>query len=198
MIQGKQRNLRVFEFEPCEEQELKEYIERNHILLRGFLILLSQDISDSLRDFLQENKLLFMESKLFASLKRNNHHNQQKIQSNTIDANKNENISQQIDANLPKSLFLNRIVRSGEDIQCDGNVVIYGRVNSGAKIYAKGNVQIYGEIDGIIECEGDFMIITKIGQGSVLFGGEFLNPNLFNGDKMVIFKDGKNHIIKEN
>lgn len=209
MVQGRQSNLRVFEFEPCDEKTLMEYIERNQILLKGFLILLAQEISDSLMKFLKEKELVFMESQAFSSLRKNHRQSpslpqkpshQEKLpqpKNNESSENYGDNSDNGDDIVARKSLFLNRIIRSGEEIECEGDVVIYGRVNSGARIYAKGNVQIYGEIDGVVESEGDFMIITKIEHGSVLFGGEFLDPTLFNGEKTIIFKDNTKQTIKE-
>lgn len=183
MVKGRQSNLKIFEIEPCEENRLIEYINRNCVLLQNFLLLLSQEITPTLAAFLNERGLLFMESKTLEKLKRPAK-KQESV--SMIDDTLEQPVAESIQAQI-----LNRIIRSGEEILCEGDLMIYGRINSGARIYAKGNLQIYGEIDGAVECEGEFVLLTKIGQGSVLFAGEFLDPNAFDGNKKVIFKDGR-------
>lgn len=185
MVKGKQGRLRFFEIEPCEENRLRDYIERNHLLLQSFLLLLSQEITSELATFLESKGLLFMEAKYCEKLRRS----QKTIPQPPINQDIQE--LEEIHEQKITSLVLNRIIRSGEEVSTEGNLIIYGRVNGGARIYAKGNVQIYGKIDGIVECEGEFIILTEIGNGSVLFAGEFLNPSLFDGNKKAIFRDGR-------
>lgn len=185
MVKGRQSHLKIFEIEPCEENRLMEYINRNCILLQNFLLLLSQEITPTLVAFLEERGLLFMESKTLEKLKRPT---KKQETTSVIDE---VHLEHQPNLESIQAQILNRIIRSGEEILCEGDLIIYGRINSGARIYAKGNLQIYGEIDGAVECEGEFVLLTKIGQGSVLFAGEFLDPNAFDGNKRAIFKDGK-------
>lgn len=190
MIHAKQKNLRIFEFQPSDENALWQYIERNKFLLQGFLLLLPTEPSSEFKAFLQQENLIFMDSTylnpLLTKTKQSNH---------SILPTREPNIPQeqtQQNNQQPHNLYLNRIIRSGEEIHCEGSIIIYGRVNSGARIYAKGDIQIYGNIDGIIECEGNFMILTQITHGSVLFGGEIINPALFDDGKMRILthRDG--------
>ena len=83
-------------------------------------------------------------------------------------------------------------VRSGEDIQTSGDVSVFGRVNSGAKIKTDGCVEIFDTIDGLVECGGEYMIIRKIGNGTVVFNGSTLEPLAFDGKlKRVFMNNGK-------
>ena len=185
MVKGRQSNLKIFEIEPCDENRLMEYINRNCVLLQNFLLVLSQEMTPTLAAFLSERGLLFMESKTLEKLKRPA--KKQEV-APIID---DEHLENQPVAESIQAQILNRIIRSGEEILCEDDLIIYGRVNSGARIHAKGNLQIYGDVDGAVECEGEFVLLTKIGQGSVLFAGEFLDPSAFDGNKKAIFKDGR-------
>lgn len=187
MVKGRQGNLKIFEIEACDENRLKEYINRNCVLLQNFLLLISQEITPTLVTFLEERGLIFMELKHLEKLR----HAQKTLANHKIPEAADSDHEKHPTTESIKAQIFSRIIRSGEEIVCEGDLVIYGRINSGARIYAKGNLQIYGEIDGAVECEGEFVLLTKIGQGSVLFAGEFLDPNVFDGNKKAIFKDGK-------
>ena len=48
------------------------------------------------------------------------------------------------------SLVINRTLRSGQKIQSEGTVVIYGNVNESAEITAGGDVIVLGKLEGIV------------------------------------------------
>ena len=54
-------------------------------------------------------------------------------------------------------LFHQGTLRSGDHLQAQGDVLLYGDVNPGARISAVGHVQIWGRLRGIAHagCEGD-------------------------------------------
>lgn len=64
-------------------------------------------------------------------------------------------------------LFVKRTVRSGQTIDFDGHVVVYGNVNPGATIRATGNVTVFGKLLGSVwaGCGGNaqcFVICREI------------------------------------
>jgi len=48
-------------------------------------------------------------------------------------------------------------VRSGQELEHDGNIVIVGDINSGAKVMATGDILVLGKISGCVHagCKGD-------------------------------------------
>ncbi|MCL2767164.1 MAG: septum site-determining protein MinC [Synergistaceae bacterium] len=46
-------------------------------------------------------------------------------------------------------LFRHRSLRSGEKIEHDGDVVVFGHVNNGAEIIASGSISIFGKLKGL-------------------------------------------------
>lgn len=48
------------------------------------------------------------------------------------------------------ALFINKTLRSGQRIECAGNIVVMGDVNAGAEIVAEGNVIVWGRVRGMI------------------------------------------------
>lgn len=50
---------------------------------------------------------------------------------------------------LEGSMFLPRTVRSGQRIECKGDLVIIGDVNPGAEIIAAGSIAVFGKLRGL-------------------------------------------------
>lgn len=47
------------------------------------------------------------------------------------------------------SMFLPKTIRSGQRIECQGDVVVVGDVNPGAEIIASGNIAVFGKLRGL-------------------------------------------------
>lgn len=48
-----------------------------------------------------------------------------------------------------KSIFISSTVRSGQRIECEGDIVVLGDVNPGAEIIAGGSIAIFGTLRGL-------------------------------------------------
>jgi len=60
---------------------------------------------------------------------------------------------EEIEAEIPgirETTIINKTVRGGQEIICNGSIVIQGNVNPGAKIIAGGNIDIQGVCRGIV------------------------------------------------
>ena len=82
-----------------------------------------------------------------------------------------------------KTLIFDRIIRSGEEINSKNNLIFLNRINAGAKIKSSGNIEIYGECEGIIECDGDYLIVKRNKKGLIFFRGAEIKEI----DKLTIF-----------
>jgi septum site-determining protein MinC len=49
-----------------------------------------------------------------------------------------------------EAIFIQRTLRSGNSINFDGHVVVFGDVNPGAEIIAGGNVMVWGKLRGSV------------------------------------------------
>ncbi|MCL2146411.1 MAG: septum site-determining protein MinC [Synergistaceae bacterium] len=47
------------------------------------------------------------------------------------------------------TLLIHRSLRSGEKIEHDGDVTVFGHVNNGAEIIASGNISVFGKLKGL-------------------------------------------------
>ncbi len=48
-----------------------------------------------------------------------------------------------------KSVFINNTVRSGQRIECEGDIVVIGDVNPGAEVIAGGSIAVFGKLRGL-------------------------------------------------
>ena len=55
-----------------------------------------------------------------------------------------------------------RPIRSGEEINEELPVVVFGRINSGAKLFCTQSVSIYGIIDGLVQCDGEYIVLNGL------------------------------------
>lgn len=55
-----------------------------------------------------------------------------------------------------QSIFINNTVRSGQRIECEGDIVIIGDVNPGAEVIAGGSIAVFGKLKGLVHagCAG--------------------------------------------
>lgn len=83
------------------------------------------------------------------------------------------------------------LIRSGVEISSDDSIVIFNRVNSGAKINTKQNIFIFGKCDGDVKCDGEYMILSQIANGKVLFNGMAITQNMLKYKLNLIAKEGK-------
>lgn len=192
MIKAKQKNLRVFDIEIENENDFFTYMEKNYVLLKEYPLVLSGNTSEQIRSYLDEKQLLYLGKETLSRIgfrSKNSFSEQQNDEKSGKNPDSTPSIGQ--------TLVYNRPIRSGEIIESDGDIVILNRVNSGAKIRAQGNVQIFGELDGIAECEGEFMILQKIRSGHAVFDGEILNSETFDGALKKIMKKEDRILIEE-
>lgn len=56
-----------------------------------------------------------------------------------------------------KALILPRSLRSGQKVEADGDVIVFGNVNDGAEVYAGGHICVWGRLQGLAHagCMGD-------------------------------------------
>lgn len=221
----KQKNLRIFEIECLDYSESISYLQKNAELLLSLPIALKGGSAAKVCDWALANSFCaFVAPECLGETKKQPAkiktslfdeepdvelarviNKQPDIKTQII--NDIEKIEQEIKAPIevaptPKAssgtrLVINRVLRSGENIQNDGDVVVFGRVNSGAKVISGGCVEIFEEIDGLVECEGEYMIIRSIGKGSVVFKNETVKKESLIYDlNRLFFENAKLQIKK--
>ncbi len=198
-----QQNIRIFHIlGDNSDDELLEFLKKSLPLFKGYLLVFDH-LSDCVKEFLDSSDVDYVKNKhlRFADNKEKTANILKKINvQNNIESQKNDNLystSQNIDLSSVKSKFITKLVRSGERIVNNGDILVFNRVNSGAEIDSQNNICIFGECSGDVKCEGEFLILSKIIKGKVMFQGEIITPNMLKYKLNLIYKENNNLNIKD-
>ena len=175
-------SLRCLEIFAQKEEDIKVYV--NSISLNNKVLLIREDISQNLRDFLESKKINYLASKDISlnSLSKNK---------DDLKEFKEENKKQE---EVKKKIYT-KPVRSGQEIECKVESIFLKRVNVGAKIKSKFSLEFFSLIDGDIICDGDYIILKNIAKGSVRFMGEELKKEDFKDEKLKLLRYVKGEFV---
>lgn len=82
-----------------------------------------------------------------------------------------------------KSIFVSHTLRSGQRIECEGDVVVLGDVNDGAEVVAGGSVAVMGVLRGLVHA-------GATGRNDVVVAANALRPKQLRiSGKIAIFPD---------
>ncbi len=183
----KQQNIRSFHFIIEREEEFFSYFKKNLTILKKYFILLEGNITEEIISFLKKNRICFNSIDNCSSIlhKKNSSDSEILIQKEFKENSTKKRVK-----------IYNRTIRSGEEIFNENDIIINGRVNSGAKVVSNSNIIIFNDIDGFVECRGEYMILRNIHKGIVHFNNEIIN--LPKGDLLkVIYLQKELLMIKE-
>jgi septum site-determining protein MinC len=161
----KQKSIRSFEIEVDDLIKLKDFIDKRLEQLKNYPIFVKTSNKD-IKSYLDGLGIeVFYVSDDFKSSNKK------------IDIEqKNDIIIEKKEILKPKTEIFNRIIRGGEEIISDSQLIFLKRINSGAKVISTSSIEVFDEIDGYVECNGDYLIIKSFTNGSVIFNGEELKP----------------------
>lgn len=171
-MQVKQYSVKVFEIEIENREEFLSFVRKNILLLKRYLLLLKGDVTPEIEDFLQKEGISFTKD---LSLK--------------SQSGKSESFTKQSGIKI-----VDKIVRSGQEINQSCDLLILRRVNSGATVRTEGNFIALSTIEGRVECNGEFMLIKPSPKATIIFNGTDLSKTL-NGDSFYKIKLKKDEIL---
>jgi len=191
-MKAKQKNIRVFELFIENDDEFFGYMQKNLILLKDYMLLLKGKVSDGVIEYMDSQNLCY---KVVDNCNI-------KLQAKEVNTNipKKIELVQYVDGTQEKKsniLIYHKPIRSGVVIDHDGDVSIFSRVNSAAKVISRGNLIVTGIIDGVVECDGAYMILKTIGEGYAIFNGDILDKDEFKDNILKIVKRGEEAPITE-
>ncbi len=206
MIKAKQKTVRIFDINIKDEKDFFPYMDKNLVLLKEYMLVISGEVTAKVTKYLESHNICFIiaeDCNLKIKTKSDNATKSdiiEKIEPNPQKSVEKITISSQTEnivAPKVETLFLERPVRSGEEIIHAGDVTIFGRVNSASKVLAEGNVEVYGTIDGLVQCDGKYMIIKDLGKGHIIFNGDILEREQFNGNLKKVTHTPTGVLIKD-
>ncbi|WP_457561321.1 septum formation inhibitor [Caminibacter sp.] len=174
----KQKTLRVFEVGDFEK--LKNIISSKLPLIKNHFFMLKEK-NEEIEKLLKENNLNYfiLNGESFTSKK------EITPEIKIIEKEK-------IIIDKSKTKIFDKIIRSGEEIVSDDNLIFLNRINAGAKIECEGSVEIFDENEGVVICKGEYIIVKKNIKGTIIFNGE----NIGVVDKLTIFYGNEKKVLE--
>lgn len=173
-----QKNVRVFHIEIDDEDSFLDYFRKNSLLLKEFFLLIEGNITKNIAFILEQSGVCYKEINhcaiRFGGIKKEALPLEEEPKKEAV----SEMISEQ-PKQLPKLKLYDRPIRSGEEIVESLPIVIFGRVNSGAKVFCEESMSIYGIIDGLVQCDGEYVVLSGISpRGHLIFNGEIVDREM--------------------
>lgn len=168
-----QKNVRVFHIEIDDEQAFLDYFRKNSLLLKEFFLLIEGNITKNIAFVLEQSGVCYKEINgcniRLGSLKKELPSLEEAPKQEVQEAPEEE------PKPIQKLRVFDRPIRSGEEIHENIPVVIFGRVNSGAKVFCEESITIYGVIDGLVQCDGEYLVFGGMTpRGHLIFNGEIV------------------------
>ncbi len=174
-VKSKQYSVKVFETTIDDETKFMEFFDTNYTLFKDHLILLQGEVSVTVISYLEKKSLKFLINEELP-IGRSRKALEEELKARTIESDVNEQIAKaeikKLSSRLQNNLtVLDSMVRSGQELKIEGDLLLLNRVNSGATIYTTGNVIITQVVEGAIRCDGHFMMITTSPKANIIFHG---------------------------
>jgi len=174
-VKSKQYSVKVFETTITDEKKFMEFFDTNYALFKDHLILIQGDLSNSIRAYLDKKSLKFLHNQTLP-VGRTRKAIEEEFQVQKTESTVNQQIAEakieQLSNKLQNNLtVLDTMVRSGRELDIDGDLLLLNRVNSGATIHTTGNLIITQVVEGALRCDGNFMMITASPKANIIFHG---------------------------
>jgi septum site-determining protein MinC len=174
-----QKNIRVFHITIDDETLFLEYFRKNSILLKEFFLLIEGNITKSVAFVLEQSGVCYKDinhcSLRFGVIKKETPVDEPELQAHQQEEKEEK---QPLHVEDKKLKVYDRTIRSGEEIHEVFPMSIFGRVNSGAKVFCEESMSIFGIIDGLVQCDGEYLMLSGISpRGNVIFNGEIIDKD---------------------
>lgn len=197
-MQSNQYSVKVYETTIDDETKFMAFFDANYTLFKDHLIVIQGELSENIKKYLEAKSLTYLQNitlpkkrtrkaleKELEAQKAQLAHKQQLIESEL------SRLSDRLQNNLT---VLDHIIRSGQELNIEGDLLLLNRVNSGATITTTGNLIITQVVEGAIRCHGNFMMLTASPKANIIFHGVEVD-NSFLEDKLNRVELKNNKIV---
>ncbi|MEA1955226.1 MAG: hypothetical protein U9N02_01890 [Campylobacterota bacterium] len=177
-MKTKQYSVKIFEIELEEEDKFISFFEKNYQFFQNNLILIHGNESENIKEFLDSKNLKYVFNIILPKQKN------KKKSIDLIEEPKKELIEEpvkEVTQEIQKKAHLkvlDKLVRSGQELNIDGDLLLLNRVNSGGSIIVNGTLIITQVVNGSIRCDGDFMMLQASDKANIVFHGVEIDNKL--------------------
>lgn len=181
-MKSKQYSVKVFETTITDDKEFMEFFDTNYALFKDHLIIIQGRVSKDIIDYLKRKSLIFLQNKTLP-VARSRKALESELNIQKIESDVNQKMAEEEIAKLSNKLqnnltVLDSMIRSGRELNIDGDLLLLNRVNSGATIHTTGNLIITQVVEGALRCDGNFMMITASPKANIIFHGVEVDNSL--------------------
>ena len=174
-MQSKQYSVKVYETTITDELKFMDFFDSNYTLFKDHLIVIQGELSAKICEYLQKKKLKYLHDVTLPK-GRTRKALEEELENKNIEAavsaqiaqTKLDKLSHQLQNNLT---VLDEMIRSGREVNIQGDLLLLNRVNSGATIKTTGNLIITKVVEGAIRCSGNFMMLATSPKANIVFHG---------------------------
>jgi len=192
-LQTKQYSVQVCETSYTDEDKFISFFDTNYNFFQNHLIVINRDISEKIENYLNEKELKFLVNVTLPKGQTRKVTPKESQEEKDFEVEKNRYISARkeleeellkLSKKTPTNIkVIDSLLRSGQELKVDGDLLLLNRVNSGARIIIEGNLIITQIVDGSIRCNGEFMMLKASSKANIVFhdvevNNEFLKDRL--------------------
>ena len=181
-MKSNQYSVKVFETTIEDEEEFILFFETNYMLFKDHLILIQGNLSQKIKEYLNSKSLSYLHNvDLPKGRSRKALEKEIEIERSAsavsvqIAEEKVKRLSSRLQNNLT---VMDTMIRSGREINIEGDLLLLNRVNSGATLNIKGNLIIPNVVEGAVRCYGNFMMLTASPKANIVFHGVEVDNDL--------------------
>jgi len=171
-MKTRQRSVRIYELITDNYDKFMKFITKREITLKRYLLVIrtnNEDIKNFLKNSNFEYRIVKPEFE---------------ATNEEIDVIEEKEIKES--KNSTKTEIFDKIIRSGEEINSNNKLIFLKRINAGAKIISTNSIEIFDEVEGLVKCTGEYMIVKKNKKGTIIFNNEEIKVD----ELSFITKDG--------
>ena len=181
-MRSNQYSVKVYETTIEDEEEFILFFETNYMLFKDHLILIQGNLSQKIKEYLNSKSLSYLHNiDLPKGRSRKALEEELEIERSAsavsvqIAEAKLKRLSSRLQNNLT---VLDTMIRSGREINIEGDLLLLNRVNSGATLNITGNLIIPNVVEGAVRCSGNFMMLTASPKANIIFHGVEVDNDL--------------------
>ena len=168
-MRNKQYSVKVFETTLTDDNQFISFFNTNYNLFKDYLIVIHGDLSPEILAFLEEKNLHYLNN---VTLPKNQG---RKAVEEQIAVQKEQQLQVEqelvkLSDRLQNNLKVqDTLIRSGQDVKIEGDLLLLNRVNSAATLTVNGNLIVTQLVEGAIRCYGNFMMLKASPKANIVF-----------------------------
>jgi len=181
-LKSRQYSVKIYEVSITDEVEFMEFFDNNYTLFKDHLIVIKGDLTTTIKAYFEKKKLAYLHNVTLPK-SRNRKALEEELKAEhreiAVSAQMAQNEVERLSSRLHNNLtVLDEMIRSGREIDIQGDLLLLNRVNSGATIKTTGNLIITKVVEGSIRCLGNFMMLTASPKANIVFNGVEVDNSL--------------------